>query len=177
MNALIITYNEYYDKINFYDHDQVLYLFRSFIPEAKKCQYSDLINKKNLEEYLIDCISKYYKDFNYIILIDNKNEYKINKDELLSFKKEVSPDWKMIGSFISGQIKETYVAAKFAPDLLFINCANITEKDIENMKPTTVRNVFFPYFSKIIFDKYEFIYETKSYGIKRKTLNDQMILL
>ena len=179
MSVLIITYNENYDKINFYDHDQILYLFRSISSQIKKCKYSDIIKKEKIEEELIDCISKYKDNFDHILFLDNKNEYNINSDKIMSFKKPIPSSWKLNGSFNSGGNSESnqiFNAGKFNPNLLFVNCKNITDQDIKNMEPVMERNVFFTFFSKIVFENYFDVFESKSLGITKKKNNDNILL-
>jgi len=179
MSVLIITYNENYDKVNFYDHDQILYLFRSISSQIKKCKYSDIIKKEKIEEELIDCISKYKDNFDHILFLDNKNEYNINSDKIMSFKKPIPSSWKLNGSFNSGGNSESnqiFNAGKFNPNLLFVNCKNITDQDIKNMEPVMERNVFFPFFSKIVFENYFDVFESKSLGITKNKNNDNILL-
>jgi len=97
----------------------------------------------------------------------------------MSFKKPIPSSWKLNGSFNSGGNSESnqiFNAGKFNPNLLFVNCKNITDQDIKNMEPVMERNVFFTFFSKIVFENYFDVFESKSLGITKKKNNDNILL-
>ncbi len=172
MSILIITYNDSYDKINLIDFDQVLYLVRAITPQIQKCKYVDLIRSEKIESDLVDCISKYRNNFDYIVFIDNKNNYDINKDKIISFKRDLPSNWKLNGSKKASKFDQIsgYYAEKYDKTMLFVNCKNITAQDIENMKPISKKRVIFPFFSKIIFENYLNMFNYKSLGIIKNNI-------
>ena len=69
---LIISYKKQDEKLNIYDHKNTLYIINKKDIEINKLigKFVEIINE-NIEKEIINIITKYYKKFNYILLINN----------------------------------------------------------------------------------------------------------
>lgn len=145
---LIISYKELNKKLNIYDYKNTLYLINKQDIFINKLigKFVEII-KKNIEEEIIEIISRYYKKFDHILLINNNNIVCVEK--LFSFLNNINKEWIICGNII----KEKYDNNNFIPsffdiDYLLINCLKL---NISEINKQTIKDISFPIFSKIIY--------------------------
>jgi hypothetical protein len=144
---LIISYKKQDEKLNIYDHKNTLYIINKKDIEINKLigKFVEIINE-NIEKEIINIITKYYKKFNYILLINNNI---INFSHIFDLINKLKEPWLICGNII----KEKYYNDKFIPEHFNINCLliNCNKINISEIKEQIIKDINFPIFSKIIY--------------------------
>ena len=165
MNTLIITYN--IKDINVLEYDTVLYLVESININIKKKltnKHVSIIKNKDIHLELINQVQKYYNHFDKIILIDNSYEYFIEK----TFKDIKKNDWIITGNICSEKwVKEEFVPSYFNLNKLMFNCNNLNNIIFDYLKPCKIKDICFPYFSRVIYEYYNKVYSYQCDEIKK----------
>ena len=154
MNTLIITYN--IKNINVYDYDPVLYLTDNINSEIRSKligKHVGLIKDQNINIEIILQIQKYYKHFDRIILLDNMHKYDISE---ISISKDLPNNWIITGNLHREQWeKEKFIPSFYNINKLCFNCSEFDSSIFEHLKEVQIRNIYFPFFSRIKYTQYD----------------------
>jgi hypothetical protein len=177
MNLLIITYN-CQNNGRTINHNDTLYIFNLPIRKIKDKKYVDFIPEQKIKEYILSSIKKYSSRFTHILIIDNNEDFTLEPESVLKFKKNMSENWILSGHINKAEYDipdNNLTAEHFDINKLFVNCSNLSEEDIELMKSSVEKHVIFPHLSKIIHKKYDLCYENTNMGIIKNNRKNILI--